>query len=141
MRLLQLISAILIFGLPLAGQSEPENAYSISVVEMAWRMRSGETKIITSPIQKNLARLGDGVSIALLKILDEQVLTNPKAIKNYLSIVRDAFEQPQFISIESDKQPKVTLFLLSRLQREIADPETRQEIQQTIDFVKAKTAK
>jgi hypothetical protein len=140
MRLLSVISAILVFGSSLHSQSEPGEAYTISIVQAALRHRTGAKKIIFSQVQKNLARMGDAVSIALLKILDEQALTDPKTIRDFLPIVRDAFAQPQFISINIDKQPKVTLFLLSRLQRDIVDSEAQQEIQQTIDFVKGKTA-
>jgi len=140
MRLLLIGFAMLIFGLPLGSQSESGDVYSISVVQAALRWRTSEAKVITSMSQRNLARLGDGVSIALLKLLDDQALTDPKTLQGFLPIIRDAFNQPQFIVVDIDKQPKVTLFLLSRLQRDVVDFETQREIQETINFVKGKTA-
>jgi hypothetical protein len=38
-----------------------------------------------------------------------------------------------------DRKPKVTLFLLSYLLRNIADAQVQHEIQQTIDFIEKET--
>jgi len=120
--------------------SEEPDSYSISVVKKALKMRAGGQIFISSQTQKYISRLGDAVSIALLKILGEQELMNPESIESFLPIVRDSFDQPQMISIESDKQPKVTLFLLNHLKQDVPDVRVREDIQQTIDFVKSKTA-
>jgi len=79
------------------------------------------------------------VSIALLKILDEQDLTNPSIVEALLPLIRESFSYPSIISIDVNKKPSVTLFLLAYLQRNVTDSRTRQDIQQTIDFVKQKT--
>jgi hypothetical protein len=82
---------------------------------------------------------GLAISIALLKILDDQDIRNPATVRDFLPIIRSAFSAPQFASVESDKKPRVTLFLLEHLQQEINDVQVRLEIEQTINFVRAKT--
>jgi hypothetical protein len=142
MRLFLLVCcAILAFAGALQGQPDESSAYSISIVKFALQMRSGGQWVIFSPTQRSLARLGDGVSIALLKLIEEQDLTSRDTARALLSIIRDAFEQPQLIEIDVDKEPKVTLFLLRYMQLRVSDSEVRRDIQETIDSVKAKTQK
>ena len=129
--------AILAFTATLGGQDDT-NDYSIATVKFVLKMRSGGQRVIFSPTQRQLARLGDGVSIALLKLLGDQDLTNPNTVKGFLPVIRDAFDQPQSIEVNVDKQPRITMFLLNYLQRNVSDPDVQKEVQQTIDFVKAK---
>jgi hypothetical protein len=121
------------------GQQESSDPYSMKVVAGALAMRSGGRTVIISVTQKQLSRLGDGVSIALLKILDQQELIDANRVRDYLPIIRDSFAEPQLISADVDRKPKVTLFLLSYLLRNIADGQVQHEIQQTIDFVEKET--
>ncbi len=132
---------ILTFGALLGGQSdEPgqSDAYSISSVKTALSMRAGGRKVIFSVTQKQITKLGDGVSIALLKILDQGHLVDPQTISDFLPIIRDAFDQPQLIMTEVDRQPKVTSFLLTYLQQNFSDPAVLENIRETIEFVKSK---
>jgi hypothetical protein len=139
MRVITLICcAVLLLAGSLGGQSEEDDYYSVRVVTDALKMRSGGQRIVHSWTQKYLARLGDRVSIALLKLLNEHDLENPETVKSFLPVIRDAFDQMESISVGEDKEPKVTLFLLSALDRKIGDPEAQQEIRQTIAFVKEK---
>ena len=121
------------------GQSGDTDPYSINVVKFELQMRSGGRKVIHGFSQKGLSRLGDGVSVAILKILDQHALTNPETVRDFLPIVKDCFSQPQFISIEADKTPTVTLFLLDYLRRNVSDPQAQADIQETIQFVSRKT--
>jgi hypothetical protein len=132
---------ILALTASLAGQSDDATAYSINTVKFALQMRSGGQRVIFTPTQRALVRLGDGVSIALLKLLNDQDLTNPETVKSFLSIIRDAFDQPQNIAIDVDRQPRVTLFLLNYLRLNVSDSEALRDIQQTIDFVSARAPK
>jgi hypothetical protein len=121
------------------GQSGDSDPYSINVVKFELQMRSGGGKVIHGFSQKSLSRLGDGVSVAIMKILDQHALTNPETVRDFLPIVKDCFSQPQLISIAADKTPRVTLFLLDYVRQNVTDPQVQQEIQQTEEFVKAKT--
>src|SRR5262249_31542523 len=116
MRILEVVSCgLLVFAAARGGEVNEADPYAISVVQVALKMRSAGHKFILSQTQKHLARLGDGVSIALLKILDGQDLTIPQMVSEVLPIIRDSFAQPELISIEVDKKPKITLFLLNSL--------------------------
>jgi hypothetical protein len=140
MRTTVLICCVLVtFAISLSAQSEDADPYSIRVVKDALAMRSGGQIVIRSWSQKHLSRLGDSVSIALLKILEGSDLKNPEKVRDLLPIVRDSFSQPQFISIEADRKPKVTLFLLDHLRQNIADAQVQREIEQTMEFVKERT--
>ena len=87
---------------------------------------------------KYVSRLGDRGSIALLKILDEKDLQNPRQVKAALRIVRQSFTSLDLIVVPEDKKPKVTLFFLSRLQKETKDPQLRDQISQAIRFINDK---
>jgi hypothetical protein len=89
---------------------------------------------------KDFQRLGDGVSIALLKILEDQDLKDPKTIQACLSLVHDSFSYPPIISIHINKKPKVTMFLLNYLKQNASDPQTKQDIEKTIQYVDQQAA-
>jgi hypothetical protein len=89
MRLLGLLSCLLVIPMMLLnGQSEGPDPYSIGVVKFELQMRSGKRKVIHGFSQKNLSRLGDGVSVAILKILDEHTLTDPETVRGFLPYPR-----------------------------------------------------
>ncbi len=136
------LACFALFGLStsLNGQSEEADPYSINAVRFELQMRSGEKEITRhSWGAKRMAQLGDGISIALLKILDVRDLNNPKRVRDILPIIRDSFNDTQLISTESDKKPNVTLFLLGYLLQNVSDAQTQQDIRKTIEFVKMKT--
>jgi hypothetical protein len=91
-------------------------------------------------VEKQLQRRGDAVSVALLKILDDRDLKEDRTVEAVLDLVRQAFSSPKLISLEEDKKPKVTMFLLKYLQRSISDAKTLQDIEETVRFVNEKTA-
>jgi hypothetical protein len=141
MRPLLLTCAILAFAGFVRGQSEEPSDYSIATVKFALRLQSTGQHVVFSPTLRQIAKLGDGVSIALLKIFGEQDLANPDTVMSFLPIIRDAFQQPQSIALDADKEPKITLFVLSYLKSRVSDPATLKEIQETVEFVQTKTAK
>jgi hypothetical protein len=87
---------------------------------------------------KYVSRLGDRVSIALLKIFDEKDFQNPKQLRVALKLVHQSFASLDLIIVPDDKNPKVTLFFLSCLQRQTKDPQLRDEISQLISFLNDK---
>lgn len=120
-----------------AGQSQEADPYSINLVQMALKTESQGLGI--AKIQTAVARRGDQVSIALLKVLSERDLTDPQTVERFLPLVRDSFAQPQFISIDVDRKPEVTLFLLKFLQANVRDPQVQRDIKATIKFVEEKS--
>jgi hypothetical protein len=68
---------------------------------------------INSP---GLNQFGDRVSIALLKIYSREELSQPENAGISLSAIRTAFENRNSVLEPSDREPRVTLFLLDYLQ-------------------------
>lgn len=135
---LTVLSSMLCFLLvSSAGQLGDADPYSIDLVQMALKTRS--QGIIIAKAQTHVARMGDKVSIALLKSLNEEELVDPHTVKIFLAVIRDSFSEPQLIAVDIDKKPKVTLFLLKYLQRNISDGQTLQDIDDTIRFINEKT--
>ncbi len=92
-------------------QSEERDAdaYSIRLVKEA--VKNPGFALGLSFTEKEINRLGDRVSIALLKIYDVDGLRSPHNIKNYLRIVRAAFVAPRIVQIVEDRKPQVTMFV------------------------------
>ena len=63
-----------------------------------------------------LNQFGDRVSIALLKIYSREELSHPENASICLSAIRTAFENRSSVLEPSDREPRVTLFLLDYLQ-------------------------
>lgn len=125
----------------LHAQSEgADDPYFIGIVGFELKMNSGGRRMTHSWSQKRLVQLGDGVSVALLKILSPDDLRNPERVREFVPIIQACFAQPSAISLEANRDPRVTLFLLDHLRQDIDDPEVRELIRQTEELVRQKTA-
>lgn len=123
----------------IANQDQAElDPYSVRFVDTTLKARSDGMLIAKS--QTHLARMGDGVSIALLKILNSDQLKDPQRMKVLLSIIHDGFSQPQSIKNVTDRKPQVTVFFLSHIRNDIPDPQIRRDIDATITFVERQTS-
>ena len=76
------------------------------------------------------------MSIALLKIVDEKDLSNTKTVEACLQLIQDSFSYPPIISVGVNREPKVTMFLLNYLERNVSDMQMQRNIQETIQYVK-----
>jgi hypothetical protein len=132
------VASLLVLVMGVGGQSGSD-PYSLNLVSFELKMNSGGRRAVHSWSQKRLVGLGDGIGVAILKILEGPDLKNPETVRDFLPIIRDSFAQPQLISKEVDRTPKVTLFLLRYLQQGVQDSQVQQEIRQTIDFVEKQT--
>jgi hypothetical protein len=63
----------------------------------------------------------------------------PDAIRVYLRLIKDSFAGLEWITIEENKTPRVTVFLLRSLGHDVEDVTLRNEIQQVTDYVKQQT--
>ena len=120
-------------------QSEESDPYSVQLLRVAMKTRS--EGIFIAKVQTHMARMGDKVSIALLKDLSEAELLDRNKVEEYLPIIQESFSQPQFIEVEIDKQPKVTMFLLKYVRQGVLDARVQQDVDNTIRFVEEKTSK
>jgi hypothetical protein len=109
--------------------------YSTRVVQFELKMRADRVKFINAATQKQLHRLGDGVSIALIKILGEKDLVDPKKVKSFLPMIQEAFAYPDLIIKEMDKKPTVTIVLLKYLVQNVTDSDAQKEIQETMALI------
>ena len=143
MRITLLICCLLMISLSAFAQAkikeQDEDIYSIQLVKDS--VKNPLLTLSGSFTEKPILWLGDRVSIALLKIYDADGLKNPQNIRNYLPIVRAAFDVPRIIRLAEDKKPKVTLFLLTYLEREITDVNLKAQISDAINYIKEKTSK
>ncbi len=131
---LRLLTALLLLAASVYGQSMAD-PYSLNLVSSELKMNSAGHRIVRSWAQKRLVLLGDGVSVALLKLLDDSDLRNPQRVREMLPIIRDAFSQPNSIAIEADKKPTVTIFLLNYIRLNISDLQVQSDIRRTMDFI------
>jgi hypothetical protein len=143
MRILILICCLFLtasFALAQNKTEEPGgDAYSIRLIHDA--VKNPNFALGLSFTEKHINRLGDGVSVALLKIYDSDELKNPQNIENYLPLVEAAFVAPHIITIAENKKPKVTMFLLKFLQKEVTDSELKVKISNTIKYIEKQTSK
>jgi hypothetical protein len=141
MRILAPLFCVLLAYSALAhGQQEQQDPYAIHLIQGSLKTALSQPGVNTSFVEKQLQRRGDAVSVALLKILDERDMKEDRTVEAVLDLIRQAFSSPQQISLEEDKKPKVTMFLLRYLQRSVSDAKTLQDIGETIRLVDEKTA-
>lgn len=143
MRILILICCLLSTASFAFAQNKTEepngDAYSIRLIQKA--VENPNFALGVSFTEKHINRLGDGISVALLKIYDTDELKKPQNIENYLPLIEAAFVAPRIITITEDKKPKVTMFLLKFLQKEVTDSGLKAKISNTIQYVEKQTAK
>jgi len=96
------------------------------------------------PVSANtlgINQVGDGVSVATLKIFGLKELTDKETATAYLSVVRWAFSAPKKILLAADSEPKVTLSLLDFLKdKETADVVLENSIESTKEFILRQTS-
>jgi hypothetical protein len=138
MRIWMLLLSVPLLTLLGSAQDE-QDPYAITIVKFELQMRSGQSKMVHGFSQKQIFRLGDSVSIALLKILDDEQMLDPRNIAASMTMIRDAFSRPDLISIEVNKKPQVTLLLLNHIRGMISDPQMSTDLDQTVKFVKEHT--
>lgn len=111
-----------------------------SIPTMVWFMKLRQGISIGGLDQRDVPRLGDSVSVSLLKLYTEEELLQPKTLQRALQGIREAFSSPCSIALPSDKVPSVTGFLLTNLERRIEDKTLRGQVLDTLAYVKQQTA-
>src|SRR5260370_18406469 len=101
MRVLVMLSlAFLILAIPVNGQLNEADPYSIDFVHKALSLHSQGAYV--SFVEKNIPRRGDQTSIALLKIFTDDELSNQEIVRSFLPLIQQSFSQPEAISIDID---------------------------------------
>ena len=120
------VGLCLLLAVPLLRGGEVHDHYSLRAVQNA--VSQYKDGVHLDYTDKQIDRLGDRVSIALLKLYDEAQLNDPETVRSYLPVILEAFRYPQLIAIPEDKEPRVTDYLLRHAEREVRDPALKREI-------------
>ena len=139
--MMTICSALLLFSSVFAQEKvDGQGEYTAEFIELVKTdVEQRALGFSLSVIGKRIPRLGDGVSIALLKIYDIDALESPENIRNYLPSMRAAFTAPKLIRLSENKKPEVTIFLLTYLESRVEDENLKAQISGIIKFVKKQT--
>lgn len=134
-------SLLTMFSVNTDQEPDENDPYLIPMVSAELKLNAEGHRFIHSWSQKRLVQLGDRVSVSILKILEPAEWKDPQKVRSCLIVIRAAFAEPQRISVEADRSPKVTFFVLNYWKSQLTDLDSQTDINNTIEFVKEKTAK
>ena len=135
-RLVLLFSAIfLVLSAGLLGQAEPLDAEG-AVRQALAHANEG----YSSTDVKELGWLGDASAVALTKIIGGRALEE-RDIESMLLIITLSYGAPRIVKIDSDREPRTTLFLLRYLALVTGDARVREKIASTLTYVRDQYAK
>jgi hypothetical protein len=97
--------------------------YSVEEVKQLLKQPHGFSSSFS---EKQNQRLGDRVSIALIKMFTPEELANPENVKRFLPLIVEAFQSPA-VAPPNDREPRVTELLLKFLETRV--PALQGEIQ------------
>ncbi len=123
-----LLLILSISAVPNFAATDDDDPYSVRAVKELLKQPVGFSSGFS---EKQVQRLGDRLSIALLKIYTEEELTNPETIKRYLPLIQDAFRFPKLVPLSGDQQPRVTVILLEFLLSRVRDGNLKEQISRT----------
>lgn len=119
-------------------EQDDSDTYSINTVKFLIKERN--LGLESGFGSKSKHRLGDKISIALMKIFSENDFRDTQKVKLLLPLIQSCFDYPGLIEVPEDKKPKVTLVFLSYLESLATDSLMKREINETINIVKEKTS-
>lgn len=139
-RLVLIVSSILAAVSNAAPQAKPvkQKAEDPTVHTVEYLLLEQSAGFSDGRVEGASERLGDRVGTALLKIFKAKELEDPENIRKFLPIIRTAFLYPKLIR-KQYRKPRVTLPLLARLERKVADVELKHEISEVMRFVTEQT--
>src|SRR5437667_3267686 len=109
----------------------------IALINSELQMQEG---MFSSTRAKGLPRMGDRVSITLLRTMETKDVRDPEKSSRILGLIHDAFSSPKLITTQAAQHPKVTLLLLDYMSEKLQDPKQIEAISNTRNFVKQKAA-
>jgi len=90
-------------------------------------------------LERTIYRSGDRIALGIVHGFTQSELLDPVRVRRILSVVRLSFSQPKYITRAEDKDPAVTMLLLSFLESREVDPSLKQTIRDTEDYVSKQT--
>jgi hypothetical protein len=127
-----LLLFVVLLALPsrLLCQAEPLDAES-AVRQALAHANSG----YNSTDEKELGWLGDASAVALTRIIGGNALEE-RDIEPILLIVTLSYSAPRVVKVDSDREPRATLFLLRALDLSTTDPKLRDKISVARNYVR-----
>jgi len=90
-------------------------------------------------LEKAIYRSGDRLAVGIVQGFAEAELIDPKRLDRILSLLRLSFSQPQLITNEDDRSPRVTSLLLRFLQSRLKGTQMEQRIADTEQYIFSQT--
>jgi hypothetical protein len=127
-----LLLLVVLLALPsrLPCQAEPLNAES-AVRQFLAHANEG----YNSTDEKELGWLGDASAVALTKIIGGRALEE-RDIEPLLLIITLSYSAPRVVKVDSDREPRATLFLLRSLDLSTTDSKQRERISAARGYVR-----
>jgi len=94
----------------------------------------------TSTDAKELGWIGDGSAVALAKIIGGRALEK-RDLEAMLQIVTLSYSDPRIVKVDSDREPRATLFLLNYLDLATNDAKLKERIGSTRAYVRDQYAR
>lgn len=117
-----------------------DDPYSTDLVRQLIELaRMGPGRSI-SFLEKRQNRLGDRVSIAILKLHTPMELRDPQNVAAFIPVIRGAFEVPCLICRPADRNPAVTVLLLNSLAAGADDAAVKQKLLEAVSYVERAAA-
>jgi len=111
-----------------------EDPYDVKLVK-SWVELDPSILEGDSFLEKAIFRRGDRVALAIAYGFRPKQLVEPARVERILSIIRLSFSQPSYITRDQDRDPAVTMLLLSFLKQECNEKELEQQIVNTELYV------
>jgi len=86
-------------------------------------------------LEKAIYRSGDRIALGIVHAFGRKELLEPDRLSRVLSIIRLSFSQPKYIARDEDRDPVVSMLLLSLLEHECEDKTAKQNIVDTEVYV------
>jgi hypothetical protein len=139
MKLFTCLAVMMFATAPVLGKQTAscDDPYALDVVQ---QILISPTGMASGFGEKQMNRLGDRASVAVVKIFSKKDLTQPSTIRQILPILRAAFGQPKIVGYERDRRPDFTLILLRYLSDKVKDPELGHAIEQTTQYINLRVA-
>jgi hypothetical protein len=134
-RILLFSAMFLVLPVSLLSQAEPIDAEGAVRGALAHANEG-----FTSTDVKELGWLGDGSAVALTKIISGRALEE-RDIEGMLLVVTLSYSAPDIVKIESDREPRTTLFLLNYLDLATNDAKLKEKIAGARTYVKDQYAR
>jgi hypothetical protein len=114
--------------------AETEDCYRTALTR-SWVELSPEDVIGFSGLETTVYRSGDRIALGAVHAFSHKDLLDPRRLVRILNIVRVSFSRPYDIEREDDKNPAVTMLLLSVLDHDCSDSELNKKIAETRKYI------